>query len=144
MFLFIFSKLWFFRFLGGSKGKNGSKWQKTVCCALYISQESYIIWSMFIVHMCNRMISPGFFYIYSKFLFLEWASKREKNSPKWRIIMFAVFHISWSIYASYDCDFWYTCVKWWHLQMVFSFILNFDFPGSLGVGRGGELSIKWQ
>ena len=134
MFLFIFSKLWFFRFLGGSKGKNGSKWQKTVCCALYISQESYIIWSMFMVHMCNRMISPGFFYIYSKFLFWEWASKREKNSPKWRIIMFVVFHISWSIYASYDCDFWYTCVKWWHLQMVFSFFFKFWFSWFFGGG----------
>ena len=34
-----------------------------------ISQEPYIIWSSFMIHMCKRIISPGVFYI-SKFWFL--------------------------------------------------------------------------
>ena len=34
---FIFSKFWFFGLLGGSRGKNGPKWQKTLSFALYIS-----------------------------------------------------------------------------------------------------------
>ena len=32
-----------------------------------ISQEPYIIWSWFVVHMCKRIISPGVFYIFPKF-----------------------------------------------------------------------------
>ena len=33
--------------------------------------------------------------------------------------------------TSSDYNFWYTCVKWWHLQacFFFSFSLNFDFSG---------------
>ena len=29
--------------------------------------------------------------------------------------------------TSYDCDFWYTCVEWWHLQQSFSFFRKSDF-----------------
>ena len=32
-----------------------------------ISQEPYIIWSWFVLHMCKRIISPGVFYIFPKF-----------------------------------------------------------------------------
>ena len=28
---------------------------------------------------------------------------------------------------AYDNDFWYTCVKWWYLQGLFSVFQNFDF-----------------
>ena len=32
--------------------------------------------------------------------------------------------------TSYDCGFWYTCVKWWYLQQhLFSFFQNSDFSG---------------
>ena len=34
--------------------------------------------------------------------------------------------------TSYDCGFWYTCVKWWYLQQFFfffSFFQNSDFLG---------------
>ena len=37
LFFFILSKFWFFGLLGGSKGKNGPKWQKTLSIAPYIS-----------------------------------------------------------------------------------------------------------
>ena len=54
---FIFSKFWFFWFLGGGgkRAKNCLKWPK-------ISQESYIIWLSFMVHLCKMIISPGFFF----------------------------------------------------------------------------------
>ena len=42
-------------------------------------------------------------------------------------------------HTSYDCDFWYTCVKWWHLQKLFSFFFLFWFCWLLGVGK-----VKWQ
>ena len=29
--------------------------------------------------------------------------------------------------TSYDCDFWYTFVKWWYLQQSFSFFQKSDF-----------------
>ena len=32
-------------------------------------------------------------------------------------------------HTPYDCDFWYTLVKWWHLLMLFSFFQNFVFLG---------------
>ena len=32
-------------------------------------------------------------------------------------------------HTSYDCCFWYTCVKWWHLQGLFLLFQNFDFLG---------------
>ena len=60
-----------FDYSGCSEGQRGKKWpkmtKKTLLCL--ISQEPYIIWSSFMVHMCNRIISPRVFYIYSKFLF---------------------------------------------------------------------------
>ena len=31
--------------------------------------------------------------------------------------------------TSYDCGFWYTCVKWWYLQQFFSFFQKSDFSG---------------
>ena len=41
------------------------KWWYSLACS--ISQEPYVIWSSFMVHMCN--ISPGTFFIFSKFWF---------------------------------------------------------------------------
>ena len=31
--------------------------------------------------------------------------------------------------TSYDCGFWYTCVKWWYLQQTFSFFQKSGFSG---------------
>ena len=28
-------------------------------------------------------------------------------------------------HTSYDCEFWYLCVKWWYLQQIFSCFKNF-------------------
>ena len=47
---------------------RGVKWQKTVqyhkkfCPSRFMSQEPYIIWLSFMVHMCKMIISPGFFF----------------------------------------------------------------------------------
>ena len=48
-----------------------------------ISQKSYIIWSYFLVHMCKVMISPGFFFIFSKFRFFALlGGSKGKKWPK--------------------------------------------------------------
>ena len=51
----IFVKFWFFGLLagkGGKRTKNGPKQQKILSRS--ISQELYIIWLSFVVHMCSR------------------------------------------------------------------------------------------
>ena len=61
--------------------------------------------------------------------------KRAKNSPKWNKAMtFVMHHISGNSIA-YHPDFCYTCVKWWYLQVFFSFLQNFDFSGFWVVNR---------
>ena len=60
----------FFRLLGGSKDE---KWPKmttnSVCHSCLISQEPDIILSLFMLHMCKRIISPGFFTLFPNFNF---------------------------------------------------------------------------
>ena len=43
---------------------------KKFCLSCSISQEPHIIWSLFIVNMCKRIISPGIFCIFWNFNFL--------------------------------------------------------------------------
>ena len=40
-------------------------------------------------------------------------------------------------HTSYYCDFLYTCVKWWHPQMLLFVFSKFWFLWLLGVGWGG-------
>ena len=47
---------------GGERAKNAPKWQKNLSVLHLLFQESYIIWSPFIIHMCKRLISPGIFF----------------------------------------------------------------------------------
>ena len=56
--------------------------------------------------------------MFSKFRFFGLLGGwRAKNGPKWQKFMSVTVNISGSIYR----DFWYTCVKWWHLQVLLSF-----------------------
>ena len=43
---------------------------KTFCVLCFISQELYIIWLTFIVHMCKMVISPPFFKFFLNFDFM--------------------------------------------------------------------------
>ena len=45
----------------GKWAKKGPKWEKKFCLLHSISQESCIIWFVFMVPMC-KMISPGIFF----------------------------------------------------------------------------------
>ena len=84
------------------------------------------------------MISPGIFFIVLKFSFfglLGGGGKRAKNST-----MKNNNYICHSPYLRnskpYDHDFWYTCVKWWYLQVFLSFYWNFDFWGPIRGVKG--------
>ena len=60
-FVFILSKLWFFGLLGGGikRQKITTRNDKKFCLSSSVSQEPYIIWLSFMVHMCKMIISPG-------------------------------------------------------------------------------------
>ena len=72
---FIFSKFWFSGSLEEWKGKKKAQNGKKFCQFHFISQEPYIIWSWFLVHMCKMMIFPAIFFIFSKFWFLKYDPK---------------------------------------------------------------------
>ena len=68
---------------GSNKGaKNSPKWLK-ICLLHSISQEPYIIWLSFMLHLCKMIISPGLFFSFSKFWFFGLlGGKMAKSSPK--------------------------------------------------------------
>ena len=55
----------------GVKGQKVAQNAKKLCLSHSISQEAYIIWSRFLVHMCKIMTSPDAFFIFSKVWFSE-------------------------------------------------------------------------
>ena len=132
--LFIFPKFWFFGLLGGSKGKKGPKWQKKLCLSPLISQEPYIIWSSFIVNMWKRIISPGFSSHFFKILIFGINSgEKEQKVAQMTKNFICGTNISGSIH--YMSVIFGTQVKWWLLQMLFSFFFKVWFSGLLGGKR---------
>ena len=77
-----------------------------------ISQEPYIIWLSFMLHICKLISSGVFFFNFSKFWF-SGSVKMTKNCVC--LILFL------RNCTSYNCDFWCTFLKWWYLQQSFSF-----------------------
>ena len=65
--LFYFFKIFIFSVVRRVKEQKMTRNDKKLCLLHFISLEPYIIWSWFIVHMYKRIISPGVFYIFSKF-----------------------------------------------------------------------------
>ena len=67
---FIFSKFWFSGLSGGQKGEKWSKMGKN-CLSCSISQETYIIWSSFVICKCKMIIFSGFFFYFFKILIFQ-------------------------------------------------------------------------
>ena len=70
VFFSFFLKFWFFGLLGGGghggrskREKNGPRWQKNSVLH-FISQEPYIIWSWFMIHMWKGIIYPVFVFTF--------------------------------------------------------------------------------
>ena len=66
-FFFHFNKILICQVVSWLKGQKMAQNDKKLYLLHYISQEPCIIWLLFMLHMCVRIISPGFFYIISKF-----------------------------------------------------------------------------
>ena len=82
---YIFSKFWLSLLLGrggGSavKGQKMAQNDKNFCQSYLVSQEWYLIWLWFLVHIC-KIISPAIFSIFSKFWFWVFRVKMSKNDP---------------------------------------------------------------
>ena len=111
---------------------------KKISLLCLISQESYMIWSSFIVHLCNAK-GEGFFTFFQIFLIGVNSGVKCKKWPKMtKSLSHSVFqgtYIMWSWIL--------VCVKGWHLQIIFSFFQNFDFPGCQG-SKSTKNSPKWQ
>ena len=100
-FFFFFFSFLFFRLLGRWKGKTWPKMTKKFCLVRFISQELYIIWLSFMVHLCKMMISPGVFFHFFKifdsmgcYKGRGGGCKGAKNCPKWEKILSTLLHIT--------------------------------------------------
>ena len=122
----------------------GIKEQKTVqndkqfCPSRFISQEPYIIWLSFMVHL-HKMISPGLFSFYQNFEFLGCSGgKRAKNGPKWQKIMSVALHIWGTVHhmtVIYVCKMMISLGVFSYLFIFF----QFWFSGSIGYPKGHKM-----
>ena len=83
---------------------------KNICLSYFISQEPYIIWLPFMVHMCKMIISPGVFFSILKFWFSRlsgsWESKKWPKMTKIYVCSTLYFRDD----ISYNLHLWYTCM----------------------------------
>ena len=120
-FFFIFSKFWFSGLLGGNKAKNVPKWIKILSVALHISGTIHHMIFIYGTHMC--------FLHFFKILVFQVVSvvkgpKMAQNDNWFCCPSYLRSH------TSYYCDFRYICVKWWHVQFLFSYFQKFAFLGN--------------
>ena len=81
-----------------------------------ISQELYIIWSYYLIHMYKWWyLQAFFFFIFFNFDFLGFYRKCKKY-PEMKINNYICHAPYLRNSIAYDHDFWYTCVKSWYLQ----------------------------
>ena len=103
---FIFSKLLIFQVVRGVKGQKMVQNNKKFCQPHFISQESFIIWLSFIVHIYKMIISSGLFFFFSNFWFSGpiggggWKGKKMVQNDKR------------SVCSAPYCHLWCKCMKW--------------------------------
>ena len=120
------------------KGQNMAQNDKKLCLPCLVSQEAYIIWSSFMLLMCKRIISPGFFSNFFQILILgvksELKGQKMAQHDKKICLSHSIFQETSIIWL------WFfgTRVKWRHLQMLSSFFQNFNFPGFSGDKRANN------
>ena len=69
-FFFIFSKFCFLR-VRWVKGRKIAQNNKKFCLSDFLSQQPYLVWLWFLLHMCKMMISPGIFFSFHFFTILS-------------------------------------------------------------------------
>ena len=127
----------------GIKGQKTVQNDKKFCLSCSISQEPYIIWLSFMVHMCRTITSPDAFFNFKISLFwIVRGLNRQKMAQNDRNL--SVRHIS------YDLHLWYTCMYKRIVSpgifFIFFFfkILNFRIIRRGGLVKGQKMASKWQ
>ena len=98
VFLFFF-KILFFWVVSGVKVQKMVQNDKKFNVSVLVSQEPYIIWLLFMLHLSKMIISSRGFFIFSNFYYSGCqGGKKAKNCPKWQKIMSIALHISGTIH----------------------------------------------
>ena len=109
IFFFYFLKMLIFWVAIGVKGQKMSQNEKKFCLLYSISQEPYIIWLLFVVHMFKMIISLVVFFSFSKFWFFRLLggskSKKLPNMTKNSVhcTLYLRNHTPYDIYLRYTC-----------------------------------------
>ena len=145
--IFTFFRILIFGVVRGVKGQKTVQNDKKFYLSHSISQEPYIIWFSFIVHMCKMIISPGFFFIFSKFWFSGfsggWKGKKWPKMTKMSVCCTFYFRN----HISYDLHVWYTCMyKRIISPGIFWFFQNLDIwdHQERGCRKRVKNGLKWQ
>ena len=124
---FHFFKILIFWVVSGVKVQKMAQNDKKLCLLHSISQEAYIIWLWFLVHLWNDDIFRYFFSFFQVVIFWDISGvkgqKMTQNGKKFCLTLCL------GNCASYDCSVWYTYAKWWYLQQSFSYFQNYHFFG---------------
>ena len=90
---FLNFKILIFQIVRGLKMQKAAQNDKKFCLSCSVSQEPYIIWLWFLLHMCKMMISPVNLFIFQNFDFWGfYGGKRAKDDLKLPIsVCFALY-----------------------------------------------------
>ena len=121
---------------------------KNVCLVHFISQEPYIKWLSFMVHLCKMMISPGVFFHFFK-IFILWVvrvgegvdvkgQKMVQNDKK-LCLLCSISQESYIIWFSFMALMFKMIIP----PGVFFIFSKFWFSGLLG-GKRAKNGPKWQ
>ena len=98
-FFFHFLRILIFQVFREVRAKYSPKWKTKIISVIHLSQEQCSIWSWFLVHLCQMIISPGVFVNFFKILIFGVASgvkaqKMVQNEKK--IMSAALYFRNWS------------------------------------------------
>ena len=120
----IFLKFWFLGCYGGKWAKISPKWKNNYICHTPCLRNSMAFDHNFWYTFASVFLS----------LFIFWAVKeggggggRGKGEPKIKSNNYICHALYLRNSIACDHDFWYICVKWWHLQVFFPLFWNFHF-----------------
>ena len=123
MYFFHFFKILIFCVVSGVKGQKWSKLTKnSVCCAPYLKNDtSYDCHLWYACWKCSYLqLIFSFFQVFD-FLGFK-GGKRVKMAQNYK--KFYLSHLYLRKHITYDHIILCTCVKWWHLQVLFSLIVG--------------------
>ena len=103
-------------------------WRKIFFLLYTINWPGYIVWLPLLCEILGNISQIFWFFglLRGRGRSKRTKTSQTKSSPKLKITC----HVSYLRNCIvHDHDFWDTLLKWWYLQMCFSFFQNFDFLG---------------